>query len=258
MSSLQTKWRSMVIRQCPDLTSTQILVACGLADAFNGETKISRPGADLLASRLNLSTRSVERALKGLKDAGLVELVSQGGTLGGPRASEWKLILRPPTPDSVSGVTPDSVSGVPDATPDTVSTTPDTVSTTPDTESDQVVEVVEVVLLPRAEMVRIGKRLVRNFYNKVPGVIAELVADLGAEAVSAALRDLDATGERFPGQIGLEAAIRDRATPAPTRPFALYQRPECDTCNGSGMTYDEDANAARPCPECNTPQAVAG
>ena len=64
-------------------------------------------------------------------------------------------------------------------------------------------------------MVRIGKRLVRNFYNKVPGVIAELVADLGAEAVSAALRDLDATGERFPGQIGLEAAIRDRATPEP-------------------------------------------
>jgi len=107
-------------------------------------------------------------------------------------------------------------------------------------------------------MVTIGKRLVRNFYNKVPGVISEVVTDLGADGVSAALRDLDATGERFPGQIGLEAAIRDRATPAPTRPHALYQRPKCDTCNGSKMTYDEHANVARPCPECNAPQAVAG
>lgn len=86
----QFEWLRRVVRS--DLDHTAKLVGTDLFNYANGDGSSVKPGPSKLAKNLNYDPRTVTRALKRLRDAGWITLVSKGGVVDGRNTpNHWHL-----------------------------------------------------------------------------------------------------------------------------------------------------------------------
>lgn len=217
------------------------LVGCAMAENVNDKGEMWS-SAETVGRLSSINERTVRRAWASLEAGGWLLVVTRGGVAGGSRSTRWQMT----TPDSVSGVTSDSVSGVDEATSDSVSTTADSVSTTSDSVSDEPV----VTSLNQSEPSHDPRELVAIDAAEAGALVEGLRSTYGV-GVDVIVADLVSRGARFtwPSQLlrAIESAIRALPNDAPSDGPAEAQRSatddlvaQCPECDPSGFLHHDD------------------
>lgn len=231
-------WRELILSQHVTLPAPARLIGCALAQYVHKDGT-AYPSATTLATCSGLSERAARTHLHTLREAGLLKVVSQGGTLGGTRTTVYRITL---TPAPSAAVTPAPPAGVGITTPAPHNLTPADDVTTPAPPAPELEELDELERepLPLADL---ASSLILHHPEEAAAAVAGAVARWGNARVHELVNAYAVAGTQFTYASELRRRID---LDAPQRPIAAV-RERCNECNGAGYVLPIGSDIAVRC-----------